>query len=246
MQEEARQVLAGAIVEAIETGNPIAPLEPALRPAGLAEGEAVAEAVLDALGQAPCGLRLLRGAGGGWLAGPLLPGRLLADGAVIAWSALRRPRVSAGILGVLAEALEPGADTPPRFARLHAALDLASSRFRDGAADEAHSVADLADLGYVVTGRPGALPAGPVAVSCAPGAKRPRGSAEDLAAGFAAAAAAARRLGGLPAGAVLMLAGLGAASVPAAGERWTARVAGLGRAQALIGEASSGEDAPAA
>ncbi|MBR0677455.1 hypothetical protein GXW77_14845, partial [Roseomonas alkaliterrae] len=84
MQEEARQVLAGAIVEAIETGNPIAPLEPALRPAGLAEGEAVAEAVLDALGQAPCGLRLLRGAGGGWLAGPLLPGRLLADGAVIA------------------------------------------------------------------------------------------------------------------------------------------------------------------
>ncbi|MBR0677383.1 hypothetical protein GXW77_14480, partial [Roseomonas alkaliterrae] len=50
----------------------------------------------------------------------------------------------------------------------------------------------------------------------------------------------------LPAGAVLMLAGLGAASVPAAGERWTARVAGLGRAQALIGEASSGEDAPAA
>ena len=236
MQEDARQVLAGAIVEAIETGIAIAPLEPALRPADIAEGEAVAEAVLDALEQAPCGLRLVRIPEGGWLAGPLLPARLLADGAAIAWPALRRPRVSAGILGVLAEPLDPAGTAPPRFARLHPALDVASSRFRDGAEDAAQSAADLADLGYVVTGRPGAPPAGPVAASCAPGAKRPRGVAEDLAAGFAAAAAAARRLGGLPAGAVIVLAGLGTPAAPAMGERWTARLSGLGRAQGLFGD----------
>lgn len=236
MQQDAQRVLAGAIVEAIETGNAIAPLEPELRPGDLADGEAVAEAVLDTLGLAPCGLRLLRGADGGWLAGPLLATRLLADGAVIAWPALRRPRVSAGILGVLAEALDPSGTAPPRFARLHTALDVTSSRFRDGAVDAAQSVADLADLGYVVTGRAGVPPAGPVTASCAPGAKRPRGVAEDLAAGFTAAAATARRLGGLPAGAVIVLAGLGNSAAPAAGERWTARLSGLGRAQVLFDE----------
>lgn len=244
MQDDARQVLAGAIVEALETGHAIAPLEPALRPGDLADGEAVAEAVLDTLGQAPCGLRLLRGADGGWLAGPLLAARLLADGAVVAWPALRRPRVSAGILGVLAEALDPSGAAPPRFARLHPALDVTSSRFRDGAADDAQSVADLADLGYVVTGRAGVPPAGPVLASCAPGAKRPRGIAEDLAAGFAEAAAAARRLGGLPAGAVIMLAGLGASAAPAAGDRWTARLSGLGRAQATFSETAAEDGAP--
>jgi len=241
MEEEARRVLAAAIVEAFETGNPIAPLAPALSPPDQAAAEAVAEAVVDALGQAPAGLRLRREGPGGWLAGPLLAGRLLPEGAVIAWPLLRRPRVSAAVLGVLAEPLAPGSADPPRFARLHPALDVASSRFRDGAANAAQSIADLADLGYVLVGRPVPPAAQPLMASCAPGARRPRGRAEDLAAGFAAAAAAARRLGGLPAGALILLAGLGTPGQPAAGETWTARLTGLGRARAVFGVPETGE-----
>lgn len=232
MQEEARRALAAAIVEAFETGNPIAPLDPALSPPDGAAAEAVAEAVLDALGLAPCGIRLLRGADGTWRAGPMLGPRLLPEGAALSLATLRRPRVSAAAIGVLAEALAPGGDGPPRLSVLHAGLDIAASRFRDGAASGGESIADLADLGFVVAGRAGAPAGDPVAVSCAPEPKRPRGAPARLAEGFAAAAAAARRLGGLPAGALLVLAGLTPASVPAPGEAWTARLAGLGRARA--------------
>lgn len=232
MQEEARRVLAAAIVEAFETGNPIAPLAPALRPASAAEGEAVAEEVLDALGLAPCGLRLVRQADGGWLAGPMLDTRLLRDGAAIAMPALRHPRVCAAAIGVLAEPLTPEDSHAPRLAAVHAALDIGATRFRDGAADTAQSVADLADLGFVVAGKRAAMPSAPVAASCAAEPKRPRGAPADLAAAFMAAAEVARRLGGLPAGALLVVAGLTPAMTPKAAEAWTARLAGIGRARA--------------
>lgn len=234
MQEEARRVLAAAIVEAFETGNPIAPLDPALSPTDSAAAEAVAEAVLDALDLAPCGIRLLREADGTWRAGPMLGPRLLPDGAKLSLATLRHPRVSAAAIGVLAEPLEPGGVAPPRLKALHAGLDIAASRFRDGAATAGESIADLADLGFVLAGRAGAPTEGPVTVSCAPEPKRPRGAAADLAAGLMAAAAAARRLGGLPAGALLVLAGLTPPAMPAAGQDWTARLSGLGRARALF------------
>jgi 2-keto-4-pentenoate hydratase len=83
----------------------------------------------------------------------------------------------------------------------------------------------------VLAGRAGRLPDGPVAVSCAAGAARPRGRPVDLVAAFAAAAAAARHLGGLPAGALLVVAGLTPPAVPQAGQDWSARLAGLGRAR---------------
>lgn len=234
MRKEAHQVLAAAIVEALETGNAIAPLPPELRPADAAAGEAVAEAVLDAMDIAPCGLRLLRRPDGGWIAGPVIEGRLMRDGAVLAMPALRHPRASAAVVAVLAEALEPGSADAPRLAALHPALDVAASRFRDGAAGPGESAADLAELGYVVVGRRGAGTGGPSAASCAKEPRRPKGSAVALAEGLAAAAAAARRLGGLPAGALLILAGLTQAAAPGAGERWTARLTGLGRASATF------------
>ena len=232
MEEEATRVLAAAIVEALETGHAIAPLVPELRPADAADGEAVAEAVLDTLGLAPCGIRLLRRPDGGWIAGPMLESRLLRDDAAIAMAALRHPGVSAAAVGVLAEPLDPGADGPPRLAALHPALDVAATRFRDGAAGPGEAVADLAGLGYLVAGRRTALPPAPVAASCQPEPRRGRGLPVDLAAGFAAAAAEARRLGGLPAGALLVVAGLTPAARPGAGETWTARLAGIGRARA--------------
>ena len=239
MQDEARHVLAAAIVEAFETGNPIAPLSPPLRPATAADGEAVAEEVLDALGLAPCGLRLVRQADGGWLAGPMLDTRLLRDGAAIAMPALRHPRVCAAAIGVLAEPLVPEDLQAPRLAAVHAALDIAATRFRDGAADAAQSVADLADLGFVVAGKRAAPRAEPVGASCAAEPKRPRGIPADLGSAFAAAAEAARRLGGLPAGALLVVAGLTPAATPQPGDVWTARLAGLGRARAAFSAESA-------
>jgi len=240
MEEEARRVLAAAIVEAFETGNPVAPLPPVLSPADAAVGETVAEEVLEALGLAPCGLRILPAPGGGWLAGPMLGARLLRDGATLPEAALRHAQVSAAAVGVLADALHPESDGAPRLAAIHAALDIATSRFRDGAASVGEAAADLAGLGFVVTGRRAAPPDAPVAVACAPEAKRPRGVPVDLAPAFRTAADAARRLGGLPAGALLVVAGLTAPTAPAPGEAWVARLSGLGRARAVIEPASTG------
>lgn len=240
MQQDAQEVLAAAIVEAFETGNPIAPLAPALSPPDATAAEAVAEAVTDALAMAPCGIRLLRDADGGWRAGPMLAPRLLRDGAAIATAALRHPRVSAAAVGVLAAGLDPDDDAPPRLSAVHPALDIAASRFRDGAATPAESIADLADLGIVVAGRAAAPPEAPVATACAPEPRRPRGAPVDLAAAFRAAADAARRLGGLPAGGLLVVAGLTDAATPGPGEAWTARLAGLGRARAAFEAAPEG------
>jgi hypothetical protein len=234
MEEEARRVLAAAIVEAFETGNPVAPLPPALRPADALAGEAVAEEVLEALGLAPCGLRIAPAPGGSWLAGPMLGTRLLRDGATLAVAALRHPRASAAAIGVLAAPLDPEGSGPPAFAAVHPALDIATSRFRDGPAGPGEEAADLAGLGFVLAGRPGRAPDAPVAASCAAEPKRPRGRPVDLAGAFLAAADAARRLGGLPAGALLVVAGLTPPETPAAEEAWVARLSGLGRARAVL------------
>lgn len=232
MDQEARRILAAAIVEAIETGNPIAPIPAGLGPADAATGEAIAEEVLDTLGQPPCGLRCVFGPAGSIGLGPMLDARLMRDGAVLPFSALRQARVSAAAIGVLGAALDPGAEGPPVLAAIHPALDVATSRFRDGAANPWEEAADLGGLGFVVAGRRGALPDGAIAVSCAVEPQRPRGAPVDLTAGFAAAAAAARRLGGLPAGGLLVLAGLTPPARPGADETWAARLSGRGRARA--------------
>jgi 2-keto-4-pentenoate hydratase len=237
MDQQARRILAAAIVEAIETGNPIAPLPPGLRPVDTATGEAIAQEVLDALALAPCGLRCVVQPDGALRFGPMLESRLLRDGATVPLAALRHARVSAAAIGVLGEALDPATQGPPVLAAVHPAIDIATSRLRDGATGAAEEAADLGGLGHVAAGPRAAPPGSPTAVSCAADPKRPRGLPIDLAAAFAEAAVAACRLGGLPAGALLVVAGLTPGAVPGHGQHWTARLAGLGRARIRFAEA---------
>jgi hypothetical protein len=218
------------LAEAVTTGNPLAPLPPGIAPATVPQGEAAAAALLDSLGIVACGLRLLRRPGRATLAGPMVEGRLVPSGGSIALRALRHPVPTAAVVGVLAAPLSPGDTAPPSFARLHPAIDIAATRFGDEPDDDAVLTADLARLGLVVAGKGKALPPGPVRVALAPRESRRRGVETDLAAAFAEAAAAARGWGGLPAGALLVVAGL---SPPAAPEgRLRATLGALGGAEA--------------
>ncbi|WP_372622749.1 hypothetical protein [Falsiroseomonas sp.] len=219
--------------EAMETGNPLAPLPLGLAPRDADEAAAIAAATLDSLGIVPCGLRLLRRPGAAALAGPMIEGRLLASGAPVALGALRHPLVTAAVVGVLAEALDPDAQAPPVLARLHPALDIAATRFTTPPEEDAVLAADLARLGLVVAGKGMAVAPGEVKVSLGAKGSRPRGMATDLAAAFAEAAAAARAWGGLPAGALLVVAGL---TPPVAAEGTLRATLGpLGGVEAVFG-----------
>jgi hypothetical protein len=221
------------LAEAVETGHPLAPLPPEIAPRDLAEAEETAAAVLEALEIAPCGLRLLRRVAGRALAGPMVEGRLLPSGTPVSPATLRHPEVTAAVIGVLAEPLEEGALTPPAFARLHPALDISVTRFTAAPEDALALTADLARLGLVMAGKGKALAPGLVRVSLAPKGSRPRGMETDLGAAFAEAAIAARRMGGLPAGALLVVAGL-TPPQPAEGTL-RASLGALGGAEATFG-----------
>jgi hypothetical protein len=183
---------AGWIAEAIATGHTLAALPPELAPRDRAEGERVAFLVLDALGIAPCGLRMA-----GDVAGPMIEGRLLPEGATAA--PLRHPVVTAALVGVLREPLDPDGEEPPALSALHPALDIADRRFTDAPAGVAQRSADLGGLGFVVAGAPGDPTGEPIAIGPA---------SITLHDALAPATAAARRMGGLPAGALLVAAGL--------------------------------------
>lgn len=217
------------LAEAIESGNPLAPLPPDIAPPDAEAGEAIAFATLDALDLVPCGVRLLR-RDGTTLAGPMLESRLLASGVPVA--GLRHPMVTAAAVGVLAAPLAPAGRAAPRLERIHPALDIADSRFSAVPEAIAGRIADLALLGFVVAA-PG-VATKPDTLDIAFGAKggRPKPVAVDLAAAFAEAAAVARRLGGLPKGALLVVAGL-TAPRPAQG-RLRARLGDLGTAEATF------------
>lgn len=219
--------------EAMETGHPLAPLPPGLAPRDAAEAAMIAAATLDQLGIVPCGLRLLRRPGAAALAGPMIEGRLLASGAAVPPGALRHPLVSAAVVGVLAEALEPEAEAPPVFARLHPALDIAATRFTTPPEDDPCLAADLARLGLVVAGKGRAVAPGVVKVALGAKGSRARGVETDLAAAFAEAAAAARAWGGLPAGALLVVAGLTPLTAPTEGSQ-RASLGALGAAEATF------------
>jgi 2-keto-4-pentenoate hydratase len=237
MDAQAESDLAGWLAEAFETGNALAPVPPSHIPADAMAGEAVAAATLERLGMAPCGLRLLPGPDGAPLAGPMLEGRLLSPATPVALATLRHARASAAIVAVLAEALLAEAAAPPVIGALHPAIDIAAWRLRDAPMAAGLMAADLAGLGLVVVGRRARavppLPAGPVPVRLTPAGRRAAPTAVDLAAALAEAAAAARRLGGLPAGAVLVLAGLGPALAPVPGVELAASLGALGRVRAV-------------
>jgi 2-keto-4-pentenoate hydratase len=221
------------LAEAWETGNPLAPLPPEIAPRDSAEGEETAFALLDALGLHPCGVRVAPGPGGALLAAPMLETRLLKSPAAIAVPALRHAAASAALVAVLAEPLGEG---PPRLAALHPALDVAASRFTAGPADAAAALADCGGLGLVVAGRAGPAGVRPQRVALGAPTDRVRGAAFDLDAALAPAVAAARRMGGLPAGALLVVAGLTPAVPPRAGESLAARFGRFGRAEAAFAE----------
>ncbi|MBU8538288.1 hypothetical protein [Falsiroseomonas tokyonensis] len=220
------------LVEAVETGNPLATLPPEIAPRDLAEAEAVALAVLQQLEIAPCGVRLLHRPGAGTLAGPMIEGRLLPNGAPVAMGALRQPVLTAAVIGVLGERLDPDAEEPPRLAALHAAIDISATRFSEEAeADDIALTADLARLGLLVASRGKALAPGRVKAGLGPLGARRKVVSWDLASVFVEAAAFARRLGGLPAGGLLVVAGLTPPS--RVGGRVSASLGPLGRVEVV-------------
>jgi len=216
MAEQDPTAAARWLAEAIETGNPLRDLPDDLAPPDQDAGEDIAIATLEALGLVACGVRLLRLPDGALLAGPMLEGRLLAQAAPVALGALRHPSLTAAAIGVLAEDLPGDGHGLPCFAALHAALDIAATRFTETPASLALRAADLGGLGLVVAGRPRAVEPGLIRVLIGPAGLRRQGHPVDLLDAFAAAAQAARRLGGLPAGALLVVAGL-SPPVPAEG-----------------------------
>jgi len=226
----------GYLSEAFENGNPLAPLPTEIAPTKQDDAEEVAGGVLARLGFAPCGVRLVPAADGSLISGPMLEARFLDDGAGISLEIMRHGRASAALLGVLGAALEPEATTQPAITAIHPALDVSASRFTQGSADRFSEIADLAGLGLLVLGKRRQVPATPSRVSLVEGEAAPRGKPFDLHAAFAAAAAEARRLGGLPAGAVLVVAGLGAPVLGLKpGARVRARFTGIGKLSARFG-----------
>jgi hypothetical protein len=236
MDQDMMERAIGNLAEAFETGNPLAPLPAGMAPVSQDDAEEVAGGVLARLGFAPCGLRLAPAADGSLITGPVLEARFLDDGARLAVEIMRHGRASAALLGVLGAALEPEATTPPEITAIHPALDISASRFTQGPADRLTEIADLAGLGLLVLGKRRPMPETPSRVALIEGEGAARGRPFDLQAAFAEAAREARRLGGLPAGAVLVVAGLGAPVVGLkAGAHLTARFTGIGKVSARCG-----------
>jgi hypothetical protein len=196
------------LAEALETGNALIALPDDIAPRNATEGRDVAFAVLERLEIPPCGIRLLYRPGADTLIGPMIEGRLVPAGTPIALNALRHPMLTAAAIGVLAAPLDPDSEEAPCFATLHPALDVSATRHAEVARDTATLTADLALLGLVVAGRGKALVPMPVPASLGAKGGRRAAVARDLAAAFAEAASAARSLGGLPAGGLLVVAGL--------------------------------------
>ncbi|WP_424811627.1 hypothetical protein [Roseococcus sp. YIM B11640] len=221
------------LAEAWHSGDALASLPPEAAPKDMAAGEAIALALVEELGQHVCGVRLAPGPDGlTRLAAPMLEPRMLRAGTPVALSTLRQPRISAGILGVLAEGLGEGA---PVFSALHPVIDIAATRFGRTPTDAPSLLADLGGLGLVLVGKRSALPLpedGEVRIG--PTGSHPRKLRAPLAALMEEAAGEARRLGGLPAGAVLVVAGLATGAPPLPGQKWSAAVGSVGRISALL------------
>jgi 2-keto-4-pentenoate hydratase len=231
---------AARVAEAIGEGRALPPFPQDCRPTTPAAGRRIGALALAELGLVPVGLRLAPDlAAGTEVAGPLVESRLLRSPAT-----LPAPAMPTGRRVTLALLAQLGADLPPRatpyragdvlrrIASLHAALDLAETRFADGPPDLPSHLADLAGLGLVVFGPPAR--AGwqeaarrPLAATLRSDADEAWHGAVEAAAALVRAAEAARQAGGLPAGALLLVAGL---SPPRSDAACEARIARVGSA----------------
>jgi 2-keto-4-pentenoate hydratase len=217
--------VASALAEAWESGQPVAPLTAELALTSLDAAEQIAGDVLERLALPPCGIRV----GQTGLVGAMLPGRIVATGQTLPLSVLPHGRAAPALLAVLGEAITPDGTALPALERLHPALDLSASRWRDGPANLFEAAADLAGLGQVVIGkgRRAALPS-----SCALAPQRALRA--DVASLFEIAVGVAREAGGLPLGAVLVLVFDGSSQMLGAPGPITARWTGLGTATAEL------------
>lgn len=227
------------VAEAVGDADAPLVLPEACRPATVAAGRRIAALALDRLGLVSVGIRLAPGFdGGAAVAGPLIESRLLRSPAAVPPPGPGRRRCTLAVVAQLAAALAPRArrwrpaEVAARIASLHVAIDLAASRFADGPPDLPQHVADLAGLGLVIFGPPAR--AGwqrailePLAATAGPDGWR---GGVDVGTALATAAEEACVAGGLPAGAVLMVAGLSPAFADAPA---TVRIARLGTAERL-------------
>jgi hypothetical protein len=65
------EAAAGWLAEALETGNPLAPLPAEAMPRTVREGQRIAALALEQLGLTPCGLRLAPAPDGAMVPGPV-------------------------------------------------------------------------------------------------------------------------------------------------------------------------------
>lgn len=228
MDAALRDSAAKWLADAVQSGAAEAPLPAFATPRSMLDGQRIAARVLDMLGLSPCGLRLTCLANGRPVPGPVLEGRILRDASSLAMAMLRFPSASAAVVGELAEDLPRRGDEMPSFATLYPAIDVASWRLPEPPSTGALAAADLAGLGFIVCGRAKRLVPMRLRISLAPTGTWRRGEEVDLEEAMMAAALAARRAGGLPRGAFLVVS-LGESLAPEAGLDLHASFGRLGR-----------------
>lgn len=241
----AARAAAGYLAEAVTSGCTLAPFPEDMRPRTPAEARRVAALLRESLGFPVVGLRLVpppNGLSGPPVAGPVFAARLLHG--PVALPPLHRPVATAAVVAQLARPLPARErawtlrEVAARIASLHAAIDIGASRYSAGPSDLPAFMADLAGLGVVVLARPAregwreavASPVSARAVA-ADGSFAWLGTI-DAGAALRAAAEAARGVGPLPAGAILIAAGL---SPPLPDGALTLSISGLGKAAILAG-----------
>lgn len=231
MDAALRDSAARWLADAVLSGESAQPLPPLATPRSMLDGQRIAARILEMLDLSPNGLRLAAPTNGKPVPGPVLEDRLLKDGCTISLATLRHPMASAAVVGVLAEDLARRGDEMPNFAALHPAIDVGSWRLAEPPSTGALAAADLAGLGFIVLGKPKRMLPMRLRISLAPTGTWRRGEEVDLEEAMMAAALAARRAGGLPEGAVLVVP-LGKALVPAPGLDLHGSFGRLGRVSA--------------
>jgi len=240
LSAEAAGKAAEYLAEAITSGQTLAPFPPGLAPTTPAQGERVAALLRERLGLPSVGVRLVpppESIEGPPVAGPVFAARLLHAPAAI--PPLHLPRLTAALVAQLARPL-PAREKPwsarevaARIASVHVAVDIGASRYTRGPVDLPGFMADLAGHGLVVVGRKARagweerLLTPRPARATSDGTPVWRGTV-DVGAALREVAEAAREIGDLPAGAVLVTAGLSPPLPPGA---LTLTITGLGTAE---------------